>query len=136
MELKSLCRKWVIAGTLFIGLVKLMIRPLYPVDAMGSFILGITPNLAGSFLIPFAAYWFFSGKEFLLARIFRLQTLFNLNLICLLGFAGLVVNEYLQKIAFFGRTFDYFDIVASFAGLFLSRIIFSKLMQRRAAAIT
>ena len=136
MELKPLCRKLVIAGTLFIWLVKLLIRPFYPVDGTGSFILGIIPNLAGSFLIPFGAYWFFSGREFLLARIFRLQTPFDLNLVCLLGFALLVVNEYLQKISLFGRTFDYFDIIASFTGLFFSRIVFSKLMQRRAAAIT
>lgn len=135
MQLKLISRRLVSYGTIFICLIKFAIRPLQHFDEPLNFILGILPNLAGSFLIPFGAYWFFSGKDFLLARIFRIQSAFDLRLVCLLGFAMLVVNEYLQKIPVFGRTFDYYDVLFSFFGLLLSCLLFGRLLQRRMPVI-
>ncbi len=130
MELKQVSRKLVIAGTIFIWMIKFAIRPLRLFDETGTFLLGITPNFVGSFLIPFGAYWLFSGRNFLLARIFRLQSAYDVKLVCILGFGMLVVNEFLQQIPVFGRTFDYYDILFSSLGLFFSWLVFGKLHQR------
>lgn len=127
MELKQISRIAVIVGTLLIWTIKFILRPLHVFDEPGSFFLGIAPNLFGSFLIPFGAYWFFSGRNFMLARIFRLQNAYDLRLVCVLGFGMLVVNEYLQLIPVFGRTFDYNDILFSSVGLLASYFVFGKL---------
>ena len=127
MELK-LFSKWLfITGTLVIWLIKFVIRPLQLVDDPFRFFLNIAPNLFGSFLIPFAAYWFFTGKNFMVARIFRIQSAYDLRMVCMMGFGMLVVNEYLQKIPFFGRTFDYNDIVFSSVGLVIACFVFSRM---------
>jgi len=42
-------------------------------------------------------------------------------------FGMLVVNEYLQLIPIFGRTFDYFDIIFSAIGLSASYFVFGKI---------
>jgi glycopeptide antibiotics resistance protein len=94
------------------------------------FFLNIAPNLFGSFLIPFGAYWFFSGRNFMIARVFRLESPYELKLVCLLGMAMLLVNEYLQLIPLFGRTFDYNDLIFSFIGLMISYLIFGRFQQR------
>ena len=130
MELKRISRWAVISGTLIIWLIKFGIRPFYDFGQPTNFFLGIAPNLLGSFLIPFGAYWFFSGREFLVARIFKIHSLIDLRNVCLLGFAMLVVNEYLQLIPFFGRTFDYFDIAFSAIGLSISYYVFGKIYSR------
>jgi hypothetical protein len=104
-------------GTLVIWAIKFGIRPFIHFHEPMRFILGIAPNLLGSFLIPFGAAWFFQGRKNLLGRIFSIQTIGELKIVCLLGFMLLVLNEYLQLIPFFGRTFDYFDILFSAAGL-------------------
>lgn len=130
MELKHISKWFVITGTLVIWLIKFIIRPLHLFDEPLKFFLGIAPNLFGSFLIPFAAYWFFSGRNFLIARVFRIQSPYDLRLVCLLGFGMLVVNEYLQQVPFFGRTFDYSDILFSSVGLLLSCFVFGKLSRR------
>lgn len=130
MELKQISKWLVITGTLIIWLIKFIIRPLHLFDDPTRFILNIAPNLLGSFLIPFGAYWFFCGRNFLVARIFRIETPYDLHLVCGLGFGMLVVNEYLQKIPFFGRTFDINDIIFSMVGLVLAHIVFEKLQQR------
>lgn len=130
MELKYISKWFVITGTLVIWLIKFIIRPLHLFDEPLKFFLGIAPNLFGSFLIPFAAYWFFSGRNFLIARVFRIQSPYDLRLVCLLGFGMLVVNEYLQQVPFFGRTFDYNDILFSSVGLLLSCFVFGKLSRR------
>ncbi len=130
MELKQLSRRVVIAGTLLIWLIKYIIRPVYPLDDSAKFFLNIAPNLLGSFLVPFGAYWFFSGRNFLVARVFRIETPYELRGVCLMGFGMLVVNEYLQLITFFGRTFDYNDIIFSSFGLLVSCFAFGKLQQR------
>src|SRR5262245_24972038 len=127
MELKRISKWTVIAGTIMIWLIKLGIRPYYDPGQSMNFFLGVAPNLLGSFLVPFGACWFFSGREFLVAKIFRIHSINDLRNVCLLGFAMLVVNEYLQLIPFFGRTFDYFDIIFSAIGLSFSYFIFGKI---------
>ena len=131
MELKRLSRSVVITGTLLIWLIKFGIRPYYNFGQPMDFFLGIGPNLLGSFLVPFGAYWFFSGREFWVAMIFKIHSITDLRNVCFLGFAMLVVNEYLQLIPFFGRTFDYFDIIFSAIGLSASYLVSGKIYSRR-----
>ena len=131
MELKQISKWIVITGTLLIWGIKYFIRPMQVFDYSTRFFLNIAPNLLGSFLIPFGAYWFFCGKNFLLARIFRIECLFDLRVVCLLGFGMLIVNEYLQLIPFFGRTFDYNDILFSSVGLITSCFVFNRLQFRK-----
>lgn len=130
MELKLISKRIFIIGTLLIWAIKFIIRPLHLFDDPVKFFLGVAPNLFGSFLIPFAAYWFFSGKNFFIARIFRIQSVYDLRLVCIMGFVMLIINEYLQLIPFFGRTFDYFDILFSLVGLTASYFVFSKIQSR------
>ncbi|MCC7401916.1 MAG: hypothetical protein IT214_10580 [Chitinophagaceae bacterium] len=128
MEIKQISRRVVLTGTIIIWIIKFGLRPVHLFDGSLKFFLGIAPNLAGSFLIPFGAYWFFNGKSFLVARIFRIRSLYDLRMVCFIGFVLLVINEYLQLIPFFGRTFDYFDIFFSAVGLSGSYFVFGKLM--------
>ncbi len=128
--MKQLSKFFVITGTLFIWTVKFLIRPMQLFDWPVDFVLGIAPNFLGSFLIPFGACWFFSGRSHLVARVFRLETDTDLRMVCLMGFGMLVINEYLQLIPVFGRTFDYFDIFFSFTGLSLSYFVYGKLMRK------
>jgi hypothetical protein len=129
MQLKQLSKRLVIFGTLTIWLIKLFIRPLH-LREDARFFMGIAPNLFGSFLIPFAAYWLFSGKNFLLARVFRIQSTYDLRMVCMLGLGMLIVNEYLQLISIFGRTFDLYDMIFSTVGLAVSYFVFGKMQQR------
>ena len=130
MDLKQISKWFVIVGTLLIWAIKFVIRPLHLFDEPLKFFLGISPNLFGSFLIPCGAYWFFSGRNFWVARIFRIQSAYDLRLVCVLGFGMLVVNEYMQLIPFFGRTFDVNDIIFSSVGLILSYFAFGRIQQR------
>jgi hypothetical protein len=132
MELKRISRRWVIVGTLIIWAIKFIVRPLSLFEDPLKFFLGIAPNLFGSFLIPFGAYWFFSGRNFLVARVFRIQSAYDLRLVCLMGLAMLIINEYLQLIPFFGRTFDLYDILFSMVGLLTSYFVFSRVQLRYA----
>ncbi|HEX6169698.1 MAG TPA: hypothetical protein VFZ33_08395 [Chitinophagaceae bacterium] len=127
MELRESSKWIVITGTLVIWLIKLGVRPFFDFPQPMTFFLGIAPNLLGSFLIPFAACWFFPDREFLVARIFRIQSIADLRHVCIIGFGMLVVNEYLQLIPVFGRTFDYFDIIFSIVGLSGSYFVFGKI---------
>jgi hypothetical protein len=131
MELKQISKWFIISGTLLIWIIKFVIRPLNLFEEPLRFFLGIAPNLFGAFLIPFGAYWFFSGRNYMMARIFRIESAYDLRLVCLLSFGMLVVNEYLQLITFFGRTFDYNDIVFSSVGLIVSCFVFGKLQSRK-----
>lgn len=135
MELKHISRRLVIAGTLLIWAIKFIIRPLSLFDDPTRLFLGIAPNLFGSFLIPFGAYWFFSGRNFLLARIFRIQSAYDLRLVCVMGLGMLVINEYLQLIPFFGRTFDVYDIFSSLVGLVTSYFVFARIQERRRVSV-
>ena len=130
MEIKQISKWFIITGTLVIWTIKFIVRPLHLFDDPTRFFLNIAPNLVGSFLIPFGAYWFFSGRNFLIARVFKIETSYDLRLVCLLGFGMLIVNEYLQRIPFFGRTFDLNDILFSSVGLLASNFVFGKLQTR------
>ncbi len=71
----------------------------------------------GAFLIPFAALWWGKG-------IFKMNTTVEVLQICLIGFLVILVNEYLQLIEIFGRTFDYLDIIATAPGCYFGYTIF------------
>ena len=130
MGLKNISKWIIIAGALLIWSVKFAIRPYWDCGQPMKFLLGIAPNLLGSFLIPFGAYWFFSGKEFFLARIFQIHSFSDLRQVCFMGFGLLLINEYLQLIPIFGRTFDYFDLISSMIGLIASYFVFKKILAR------
>jgi len=130
MEFKPLCRLTAITGALIIWSVKFGIRPFTQFEEPTQFILGIAPNLLGSFLIPFYAFWLFSGRDNFVARIFRLQSLLDLRYVCMLGLGMLIINEYLQLLPVFGRTFDYYDIISSASGLSVSYFVFGKILTR------
>lgn len=134
MGLKGISKWMIITGALVICAIKYGIRPLYGFDEPTRFFLNIAPNLLGSFLIPFGAYWFFSGRNFLVARIFKLDTSYDVRIVCLLGFGMLLVNEYLQLIPFFGRTFDYNDIIFSSVGLLVAYFVFNRIQSRKSRA--
>lgn len=130
MELKQISKRLVVAGTILILAIKFIIRPLYLSDDAAKFFLGIAPNLFGSFLIPFGVYWFFSRSGFSIARIFKIRSPYDLRIVCMIGLGLLIINEYLQLIPYFGRTFDYFDIIFSAVGLSTAYFVFGKIEQR------
>jgi len=115
-----------IIGTLLIWSIKFLVRPFVFIDPFFKPLVGLAPNLIGSFLLPFGACWFFQ-------RIFRLETEADLNVTCCFGLLLVVINEYLQLIPIFGRTFDYLDIISSVVGVFLGHIYFKRLMVRYTA---
>lgn len=123
MDLKTISKWSVITGAIIIWTIKLVIRPYFHTDQPMTFFLGIAPNLLGSFLIPFGAYWFFNERYFFLGYI------------CMISFGLLVFNEYLQMIPIFGRTFDYFDILFSAVGLSVSYFVFGRLYNKASAAV-
>ena len=123
MPLKKTSRWVVIIGTLLIWSIKFLIRPFVFIDPSLKPLVGLAPNLIGSFLLPFGACWFFQ-------RIFRLETDVDLNVTCFFGLLLVIINEYLQLIPLFGRTFDYLDIISSVIGVFLGHLYFRKLMFR------
>ncbi len=126
MQLKNFCRHIVIAGTLIIWIIKWGIRPYFHFKQPVLFLLGIAPNLLGSFLLPFGWYW-------LLRKYVNLYNTKQFTVFCMLCFILLCINELLQLIRFFGRTFDYNDIAASAIGLFASYFLCSKLLFKRPA---
>lgn len=130
MDLKRVSKWIVISGTLLIWAIKWLIRPMNLFEEPMKYFLNVAPNLFGSFLIPFAAYWFFTGRDYWIARLFRIQSGYDLRLVCFMGFGMLVVNEYLQRIPFFGRTFDYNDILFSSVGLITACFVFGEIHQR------
>lgn len=122
--MKPISRKIMMAGTLLIWAIKFIIRPYVHIPPAYKLLAGIAPNLLGSFLLPFGACWFFQ-------RFFRLETPGDLTFTCSFGLLLVIVNEYLQRIPFFGRTFDYMDIVFSVIGVFLGHLVFRRLMLTR-----
>src|SRR5215208_2304440 len=94
--------KWlVIAGTLTIWIVKFFVRPYIHLDAPLKFITGVSPNLLGSFLLPFAAYWLYTHPQFFNGRLLRFNFFSDTRIVCLFGFLLVGINEYLQLIPFF-----------------------------------
>ena len=121
MYLKNISKWVVIAGTLLIWAIKLIIRPHIHIPHALKPLVGFAPNLIGSFLLPFGACWFFQ-------RFFRLQTQADLTFTCSFGLLLVIINEYLQLIPIFGRTFDYLDIFSSVIGVFCGHLVFGRLM--------
>ena len=124
--MKTTCRNIFITGTILIWLIKFGLRAwLYlPPYSAGCFLMGIAPNLLGSFLIPFAAYCLFENRQHFLARLFSIRSELELSFVCALGFVLVVINEYLQLYPLFGRTFDFYDILFSSVGALSSFFIF------------
>lgn len=135
MQLRTNCKNLVVAGTLLIWTVKFFIRPFLQPTGTAGFLADIAPNLFGSFLIPFGAYWLYTHPHFFNGRLLRFSFFSDPRIVCLFGFGLLVVNEYLQLIPVFGRTFDYYDIVSSAIGLLSSCYSFSILQRRQAALL-
>ncbi len=123
MYLKTVSKWTVICGTLVIWAIKFIVRPFIHIPHFLKPLIGFAPNLIGSFLLPFGAYWLFQ-------KYFRLQTPADLRFTCSLGLLLVIINEYLQRIPIFGRTFDYLDIFSSVVGVFIGHLVFGKLMTR------
>jgi len=130
MQLKRISKHLIISGTLIIWIIKYILRPLDLFDEPSRVFFGGGPNGLGCFVITFCGGLFFLGDNFLGWGFFRIQSSYDLKMVCLLGFGMLVVNEYLQLMSIFGRTFDYFDILFSFIGLLSAYFVFSKLQQK------
>ncbi len=126
MSLKTFSKYVVIIGTLLIWVVKFGIRPYFHFGQPTQFLLGIIPNLLGSFLLPFGCSW-------LLGRYINLQSATVFKHFAVICFVLLCINELLQLIPFFGRTFDYYDIVASAAGLTATYFLCSKYVFKKLA---
>jgi hypothetical protein len=125
MQVIRFCRLSVIIGTLCIWSIKWVIRPYFHFAQPGKYLLGIAPNLMGSFLLPLGCHW-------LLRKHINIFHDIQLKSFCIISFFLLVGNELLQLIPVFGRTFDYNDIGASVIGLILAyafcrRYLFSKI---------
>jgi hypothetical protein len=120
MLLKNYYRAIVVFCILLILIIKYVIRPHVHIPGGLQVIVDIAPNLLGSFMLPFGISW-------LLGRYFRIQTLLDLKLVCLLCLTVIIVNEYLQLINVFGRTFDYFDILASFISTATAYFVYARL---------
>ncbi len=114
---RSKSRLVVILGALVILAIKWIIRPncIHCPGAVKYF-LGIAPNLLGSFLLPFGCHW-------LLWRFVNIGQAYSLKIFLYASFLLLVLNELLQLIPVFGRTFDYSDILASAIGLCAAYLI-------------
>lgn len=120
MDLKKYS-KWIfVCGVIIIYTTKYFIRYFVPVPRFLQPIVDVTPNFVGCFLLPFGAYLF-------TRRYINVQQPHVLKLFCVSGLILVIINEYLQKISVFGRTFDYLDILASFPGIIAGYIVFVKL---------
>ncbi len=128
MYLKNFSKWVMIVGVLLIWIVKFFVRPFVHVPASLKPFIGLAPNLIGSFLLPFGACLFFR-------RFFRLETAQDLTFTCSFGLLLVVINEYLQLIPVFGRTFDYLDIFSSVMGVFLGHVVFGKLLSKSATKL-
>lgn len=121
MRLKKISKWTVITDTLLIWAIKFIIRPFVHIPTFIKPFVGFAPNLIGSFLLPFGACWLFQ-------RFFRLHTAKDLANTCFFGLLLVIINEYLQVIPFFGRTFDFLDILASVAGVCMGHLVYARLM--------
>src|SRR4030095_13773610 len=119
--LKNYSRLVVVSGTLLIWTIKFLVRPWHLYSDGLTDVVGFAPNLIGSFLLPFGAYRLFR-------KYFLLRDANDLKITCWFGLLLVIINEYLQLIPLFGRTFDILDILASFAGVYAGYIVFSKTM--------
>lgn len=117
MSLNRISRAYVITGILIIWVVKIIIRPYVSLSDVWQLITDVSPNLIGTLLLPFGAWWWF--KKF-----FGMNTVFSIRFTCLTGFILVLINEYIQLVPVFGRTFDFLDILASIGGTLLGYSLF------------
>lgn len=122
--MKKYSKQLVIAGTLSIWFIKFIVRPYIYIPENSSLLVGIAPNLIGSFLLPFGACWFLEG-------FLDMENVNSIKLACISTLILVIINEYLQLIPVFGRTFDYNDIAASFIGVFSGYKAFLMVLKRQ-----
>jgi hypothetical protein len=123
MELREISKWILIAGTLLIWTIKFIVRPFVHIPLSLKTMFGLAPNLIGSFLLPFGACWLFSW-------VFGMRNIRDVRIACWFGLVLVVINEYIQLIPVFGRTFDYLDILSSFIGVLLGYLCYSRLLLR------
>jgi hypothetical protein len=115
----TLSAKWItLIGIFTIWSIKWGIRPYISPSGVFNYVLGIAPNLLGSFCLLFGAEWLLPKKLAAFERNFSLVRLL------FLFFILLCANEFLQLIPFFGRTFDIMDILCSAVGLYASYLVY------------
>ena len=107
---------------LLIVLIKFVVRPYVHVPAELQLLVDTAPNLLAAFGLPLA----FAG----LLKRYGVVTLTNMKRVYLLSLLFIIINECFQLIRFFGRTFDYFDIAASFVGTGISYVVYVRLLFR------
>lgn len=116
--------KWVtILGTLLILTVKFYIRPYVHVPGLLQPVIDVAPNYMGCMVLPFAIQW-------ICRKYIRFVNTTEIQLMCGAGLALVIINEFLQLIPVFGRTFDVLDIVFSFAGIITGYYLFTFFAQR------
>lgn len=130
MELRRSSKRIIIAGVLVIWAVKFLLRPYVQMNEVFNFMACIAPNLLGSFLVPFVAYCLYTHPRFFNGQLMRFYFFSDNRIVCLTGFSMALVNEYLQLIPLFGRTFDYYDLLFSVIGSVVAFYSFTG-MQRR-----
>jgi hypothetical protein len=130
MQLRNYCKWMVIIGTLLIWMIKFLVRPYVHLNTFLHFITGVAPNFIGAFLVPFAAYWLYTHALFFNGSLMRFDFFSDTRIVCLFGFSLAIINEYLQLIPIFGRTFDYFDILFSAVGLIFSYYLFTAIQRK------
>jgi hypothetical protein len=116
--MKTKAKSILVAGILLIMLIKLVIRPYFHSTGLLQYLLGIAPNLLGSFLVPLGIPLLPQRLKTSSARLLFFNNSHQLAWVCTAVFIALTCNEYLQLIPVFGRTFDYHDLLASAVGLF------------------
>lgn len=127
--MRKYSKQAVITGTLIIWAIKFIVRPYFFVPENLSLIIGVAPNLLGCFLLPFGACWILN--DFL-----DMENISSIRLACISTLILVIINEYLQLIPAFGRTFDYFDILASFAGVFAGYKAFLFMLKKQVAGFS
>lgn len=130
MQLRTFSKWMVVTGSLLIWILKLFIRPYMHMEGWLKFFCGVAPNLMGAYLVPFAAYWLYTHPGFYNGRLLRFPFFSDTRMVCLFGFSLAVINEYLQLIPFFKRTFDYYDMLFSAFGLVIACYHFTALQRR------
>jgi hypothetical protein len=110
--------------TVIIVFIKYYIRPYVHLNNVNQFLVNVLPNFIGAFLFPFALIICFTVLNYF--RKIKIYPASHCKTLCIGSFAILIVNEYLQLIPFFRRTFDYYDIVFSVLGLCLAYLCMQK----------
>jgi hypothetical protein len=134
MEIRRSVKRIIIAGVLVIWAVKFLLRPYVQMNEALNFTAGIAPNLLGSFLVPYVAYWLYTHPGFFNGQLLRFYFFSDNRIVCLTGFGLALVNEYMQLIPIFGRTFDYYDLLSSAIGSIVSFYSFTYMQRSTSTA--